>query len=53
MSIVSNLIDVFKETQFTLREAYAANPSVNKESVRARITRERAIYYKGKGLYSD
>lgn len=53
MSIVSNLIDVFKETQFTLREAYAANPSVNKESVRARIYEHLGTEFEklGKGLY--
>jgi len=37
MSIVTNLLQVFDNKKFTLKEAYAVNPDVNKESVRARI----------------
>jgi len=53
MSIVSNLLEVFKGTEFTLKEAYAANPHVNKESVRARIYEHIGINFEklGKGLY--
>lgn len=53
MSIVSNLLEVFKETKFTLKEAYAANPNVNKESVRARIYEHIGTKFEklGKGLY--
>lgn len=53
MSIVSNLIECFKDCTFTLKEAYAANPNVNKESVRARIYENLGTKFKklGKGLY--
>lgn len=53
MSIVSNLLEVFKETKFTLKEAYAVNPNVNKESVRARIYEHIGTKFEklGKGLY--
>ena len=53
MSIVSNLLEVFKEKKFTLKEAYAANPHVNKESVRARIYEHIGTEFEklGKGLY--
>lgn len=37
MSIVSDLIDMFKGNEFTLKEAYETCSNVNKESVRARI----------------
>ena len=37
MSIKKNLIEVFKASKFTLKEAYDANPDMPKESVRARI----------------
>lgn len=51
--IVQNLIDVFKNTQFTLREAYSANPDVNPESVRARIYENLGIAFDrlGRGIY--
>lgn len=53
MSIISNLLSVFKGTEFTLKEAYAANPNVNKESVRARIYEHLGTKFEklGKGLY--
>lgn len=53
MSIVSNLIDCFKDRQFSLKEAYEANPNVNKESVRARLYENLGTKFKrlGKGLY--
>ena len=53
MSIVTNLLEVFKEKKFTLKEAYAANPHVNKESVRARIYEHIGTEFEklGKGLY--
>ena len=53
MSIVSNLIECFKDCTFTLKEAYTANPNVNKESVRARIYENLGTKFKkvGKGLY--
>ena len=51
--IVQNLIDVFKNTQFTLKEAYATNPNVNPESVRARIYENLGIAFDrlGRGIY--
>lgn len=53
MSIVSNLIESFKDCSFTLQEAYKVNPGVNKESVRARIYEGLGVKFKklGKGLY--
>jgi len=53
MSIVKNLLAAFKETAFTLRDAYDANPAVNKESVRARIYERLGIDFErvSKGLY--
>ena len=53
MSIVTNLIDCFKQTQFTLKEAYKSNPNVNPESVRARIYENLGIVFEriGKGIY--
>lgn len=53
MSIVDNLIMCFKEEAFTLKQAYAVNPNVNKESVRARIYEKLNIKFLklGKGLY--
>lgn len=54
MSIVNNLLEIFKTAEFTLKEAYAANPNVNKESVRARIYERIGIDFErlGKGLYT-
>lgn len=37
MSIKNNLLTLFEGKTFNLKDAYAANPTVNKESVRARI----------------
>lgn len=52
--IVENLIDVFKNVRFTLKQAYEANPGVNKESVRARIYENLGIRFErvGRGIYS-
>lgn len=54
MSIKDKLLDVFKGIEFTLKEAYEANPNVNKESVRARIYENLGISFEklGKGLYT-
>ena len=54
MSIVSNLIECFKNGNFTLKEAYKANPDANPESVRARIYEKMGINFikRGRGLYS-
>lgn len=51
--IVNTLIDVFKNTQFTLKQAYAVNPNVNAESVRARIYENLGIAFQkvGRGVY--
>ena len=53
MSIVTNLLSTFKETEFTLKEAYEVNPTVNKESVRARLYENLGKCFErlGKGLY--
>ena len=53
MSIVKNLIDVFKSTQFTVKEAYKANPAVLTDSVRARIYENLGKCFErvGKGIY--
>ena len=54
MSILSNLLAAFKPgKQFTLKEAYAVNPSYQKESVRARIYENLGKEFKklSKGLY--
>lgn len=53
MGIVSNLIECFKNEAFTLEEAYKVNPTVNKESVRARIYEQLSVKFEklGKGLY--
>ncbi len=53
MSIVKNLLSVFKETSFTLHDAYNVNPTVNKASVRARIYERLGIDFErvNKGLY--
>lgn len=53
MSIVSNLIECFKNEAFTLKEAYKVNPGVNKESVRARVYEQLGAKFEklGKGLY--
>lgn len=53
MSIISNLIDCFKQTRFTLKEAYKVNPDVNPDSVRARIYENLGTAFErvGKGIY--
>lgn len=53
MSIKDNLLNVFKGIEFTLKDAYKANPDVNKESVRARIYENLGIAFEklNKGLY--
>ena len=53
MSIVSTLLVVFKGIEFTLKEAYNANPKVNPESVRARIYEGLGTNFEriSKGLY--
>ena len=53
MSIVDTLFETFKGKTFSLKEAYKANPTVNPESVRARIYENLGIKFKkvGKGLY--
>jgi len=53
MSIVKNLLSVFNGTEFTLKDAYAVNPNVNKESVRARIYEHLGTKFEklSKGLY--
>ena len=53
MSIVSNLIESFKDCSFTLKYAYKVCHDVNKESVRARVYENLGIKFKklGKGLY--
>ncbi|WP_027431992.1 DNA-methyltransferase [Lachnospira multipara] len=52
--IVENLIECFKNARFTLKEAYMANPDVNKESVRARIYENLGIAFErvGRGIYA-
>lgn len=52
--IVENLIECFKNARFTLKEAYMANPDVNKESVRARIYENLGITFErvGRGIYT-
>jgi len=52
--IVENLIECFKNVRFTLKEAYMANPDVNKESVRARIYENLGIAFErvGRGIYT-
>lgn len=52
--IVENLIECFKNAKFTLKEAYMANPDVNKESVRARIYENLGIAFErvGRGIYT-
>lgn len=53
MTIVENLIEAFKGTAFTLKQAYEANPTVNAESVRARIYENLGIAFEkaGRGIY--
>lgn len=53
MSIVKNLLTVFKGEEFTLKEAYEVNPEVNKESVRARLYENLGKCFEriDKGLY--
>lgn len=53
MSIVSKLVDAFKKTSFTMKEAYAVNPQVNPDSVRARIYENLGIAFErvGRGIY--
>ena len=52
MSIVSNIVECFKGS-FTMKDAYAVNPNVNKESVRTRIYENLGIKFKklGRNLY--
>jgi len=52
--IVENLIECFKNARFTLKEAYMANPDVNKESVRARIYENLGIAFErvSRGIYT-
>lgn len=45
MSIVSNLIECFKNEAFTMKDAYKVNPNVNKESVRARIYEQLGVKF--------
>lgn len=54
MNIKDTLLNAFKGNRFTLKEAYAANPDVNKESVRARIYENLGVAFEklGKGLYT-
>ena len=53
MSIVNNIIEVFKGKSFSLKEAYEVNPEANPESVRARIYENLGILFQkvGRGLY--
>lgn len=53
MSIKSKLMDVFKDTYFTLNEAYDVCDNVNKESVRARIYENIGTVFEkaGRGIY--
>lgn len=53
MSIVNNLLNAFKETVFTMKDAYKVNPTVNKESVRTRIYEQLGVKFEklGKNLY--
>lgn len=54
MSIKDKLLEVFKGVKFTLKDAYEANPTVNKDSVRARIYENLGTAFErlGKGLYA-
>ena len=51
--IVENLLMAFKGATFKLKDAYAANPGVNPESVRARIYEHLGIAFErvGRGIY--
>lgn len=53
MNIVQKLINVFKGTSFTLKQAYSVNPDVNSDSVRARIYENLGTAFKkvGRGIY--
>lgn len=53
MSIVNNLLNAFKGSKFTLKQAYGVCNDVNKESVRARIYENiGAVFDKvGRGVY--
>ena len=53
MSIVSNIIDCFKNVSFNMKDAYEVNPDVNKESVRTRIYENLGVHFKklGRNLY--
>lgn len=53
MGIVNTLISVFTKCEFTLKQAYEANPEANEESVRARIYENLGIAFErvGKGIY--
>ena len=53
MSIVSNIIECFKTSSFTMADAYSVNQNVNKESVRTRIYENLGVHFKklGRNLY--
>ena len=53
MSIVRDLLEAFKGTEFTMKEAYDVCPNVNKDSVRARIYEHIGVEFEklGKNLY--
>ena len=53
MSIVRDLLEAFKGTEFTMKEAYDVCPNVNKESVRSRIYEHIGVEFEklGKNLY--
>ncbi len=53
MSVKENLIDVFKGVEFTLKEAYEANPEVPADSVRGRIYENLGIAFErvGRGIF--
>lgn len=53
MSITETLLRIFKDTAFTLKQAYAVNPNVNSESVRARIYENLGTKFQkvGRGIY--
>lgn len=53
MGIKNTLISIFKSTNFTLKQAYAVNPDIPEESVRARIYENLGTAFEriGKGIY--
>ena len=53
MSIVTTLLEAFKDTKFTLKQAYEKCPENNEQSVRARIYENLGTKFNrlGKGLY--